>query len=392
MRLKHPNGQTVYLSYVTSAHPAPTVAGICAGLEAVAAKVRRKLDTPRLGLTLVIPSTAALELETDPAAMPMLKDTLARHQLDVTSLHGVPVRMYDPKKRYGVFRPDWAEQERFDHTLRLMRILNALLPDDVPEGIVSTIPFYWRTRHDSQTNVTARNALSSMADALADSAHKTGRTIRMAMEPEPGCAIETVDRAIGWLDSHICNGSGRTGDGGDNPWIGLCCDACHMAVQFENADDVLARARTATAKPLKLQMATGLRIEDPVASADWLERFVDPGRLHQTRERRPDGRVYGVDDLSAALPGGLPGDSEWRIHYHLPVYLTDNSTQDYLGDVIRNMMQGPDPVTHVETETYTWPMLPEFLRPPGEDWIAEGLAREVAWARDQLQSLGLTVL
>ena len=388
MRFKHPDGHTVFLGYVTSAHPAPDVAGICAGLDNVASVVRRKLDTPTLGVTLVIPQPAAAQLDSDPAAMRALSDTLRRNRLEVTGMHGVPVRMYDPRRRYGVFRPDWAEVERLEHTLRLARILARLLPDEAPFGVVSTIPFYWRTRHDTQTQAAARAALSRLSDALCDQANELGRTVRVAMEPEPGCAVETVERAVEWLDPDLCT----RGADEVNPWIGICADACHMAVQFEDAGRVLEKAWKAPARPLKLQLASGLKVPDPLSHYEWLSQFVDPGRLHQSREQRTDGRVYGVDDLSAALPGGLPGDSEWRIHYHMPIYLEDRTTQGYLREVLEKMVNAPQPIAHMETETYTWPMLPHALRPKGDDWIAEGLARELAWTRDQLVALGLQAL
>jgi hypothetical protein len=57
--------------------------------------------------------------------------------------------------------------------------------------------------------------------------------------------------------------------------------------------------------------------------------------------------------------------------------------------VLTELVNGPRPVSHVATETYTWPMLPVELRPAGDDYIVTGLAREIAWARDRLVELGL---
>jgi hypothetical protein len=43
----------------------------------------------------------------------------------------------------------------------------------------------------------------------------------------------------------------------------------------------------------------------------------------------------------------------------------------------------------VETETYTWEVLPEDRRPQGSAAPAEGIAAELAYTRDHLLSLGL---
>jgi hypothetical protein len=43
---------------------------------------------------------------------------------------------------------------------------------------------------------------------------------------------------------------------------------------------------------------------------------------------------------------------------------------------------------HVEVETYTWPVLPGA---PGATHLADGIAGELAWTRDTLTDLGLTL-
>jgi hypothetical protein len=57
-------------------------------------------------------------------------------------------------------------------------------------------------------------------------------------------------------------------------------------------------------------------------------------------------------------------------------------------------MQGPHGarIDHLEVETYTWSVLPEDLRPVGEEGLIAGIAAELAWARDRLTGLGLTPL
>jgi len=389
MKFRSPDGRTVRLNYVASAHPAPDLAGVQSALEKYAREVRERLEVETLGVTLLLPQVAAEEIDGSPAALESLRRTLADCGVEVTGIHGVPVRMYDPKRRYGVFRPDWAEPERLESTLRLTRILAGLLPEDETEGVVSTIPFFWRTRNDRVTRRAAEEALLRLADELERQRDATGKAVRVVMEPEPGCAVETSAAAGQWLSELF--GSRLVGDAQET-WLGLCLDTCHMAVQFEDATDAFERLPELRPAVLKLQISNALLSSTPSEELDSLEAFVDPARLHQTRERRVDGTVYGVDDLSAAIPGGLPGDSEWRIHYHMPVYLADQTTQHLTNDLLRRVLGTVDSVIHFETETYTWPMLPSHLRPNPRDWIAEGIAGELRWARAVFESEGYALV
>ena len=98
-----------------------------------------------------------------------------------------------------------------------------------------------------------------------------------------------------------------------------------------------------------------------------------------------------MDDLAAALGGELPGDSEWRVHFHVPVHADGpRTTQTELSATLAALVGGPAAVTtHLEVETYTWTVLPEAQRPRDDDGLVQGLARELAWTRDRLVELGL---
>ena len=41
--------------------------------------------------------------------------------------------------------------------------------------------------------------------------------------------------------------------------LGVCLDACHAAVEFEDPDDVLSTLRNAGIRILKIQLSAGLR-------------------------------------------------------------------------------------------------------------------------------------
>jgi hypothetical protein len=262
-------------------------------------------------------------------------------------------------------------------------VLAELLPGDVEEGSVSTLPLGWADEAwTDDRDKAARANLERLAGGLDELGGRTGRRVRVAVEPEPGCVVETMAEATGLLD------------GLAPEWIGACLDTCHLAVQFEEPGHALADAATAGATIVKAQLSSALRVPDPADHA-WLHDYDEPRFLHQTRERvayegpRVRNGVAGVDDLGRV--GGLPGRSEWRVHFHVPVHADDgHTTQPELRSALRALAGGAAPATrHLEVETYTWTVLPAAERPADDAGLIAGLARELAWTADQLADLGL---
>src|SRR4029079_11104219 len=157
-------------------------------------------------------------------------------------------------------------------------------------------------------------ALEEVAAGLMALESGTGKRIRIALEPEPGCTIETVAQAADFL-------AGLAPE-----WIGLCLDACHLAVQFEVADGALALLGDAGVAVVKAQVSSALRVPAPESSRAFLDGFAEPRFLHQVREV-VGGHVAGADDLPDALGGALPAAAEWRVHFHVPVHAAEHTTQ-----------------------------------------------------------------
>ncbi len=146
MRFRHPDGSTVHLAYCTNVHPAETLDGVLAQLRDHCEPVRRRLGRDRLGIGLWLAKDAAHALVTDPCALRGLRGELDRRGLEVVTLNGFPYEGFGAEEvKYRVYKPDWADPERLEHTTALARVLAGLLPDDVSEGSVSTLPLAWRT-------------------------------------------------------------------------------------------------------------------------------------------------------------------------------------------------------------------------------------------------------
>jgi sugar phosphate isomerase/epimerase len=376
-RFRHPDGSVVHLSYCSNVHQAEDVEGIVAQLARFAGPVRRALGWSSLGVGLWLPAKAVADLR-DARTLDVLRAALDVEQLDVVTLNGFPYEAFHaPVVKHAVYRPDWTEPARLDHTLELARLLHALLPEDVDGGSISTLPLAWREPWPAEAHERALGALRRLADGLADFAYRSGRPVRVALEPEPGCVVGTVAQAVDVL-------AGLAPD-----WIGICLDACHLAVEFEDPAEAVRRAVGRGVPIVKAQVSSALRVPHPRGETE-VGAFAEPRFLHQTREL-VDGRVVGVDDLAAALGGELPGDSEWRVHFHVPVHADGpRTTQTELAATLSALVGGPAAVTtHLEVETYTWTVLPEAQRPRDDEGLVQGLARELAWTRDRLVELGL---
>ncbi|MFH9599904.1 metabolite traffic protein EboE [Streptomyces rochei] len=390
MRFRHPDGSTVHLAYCTNVHPAETLDGVLAQLRDHCEPVRRRLGRDRLGIGLWLAKDAAHSLATDPCALRGLRTELDRRGLEVVTLNGFPYQGFGAEEvKYRVYKPDWADPERLEHTTALARVLAGLLPDDVSEGSVSTLPLAWRTAWDETRADKARAALATLGERL-DALHElTGRSIRIGLEPEPGCIVETTRDAITPL----------TVIGHDR--IGVCVDTCHLATSFEDPDEALDALEAAGIRIVKSQLSAALHAEHPSRPEvrDALAAFAEPRFLHQTRTTTATAGLCGTDDLDEALAAGgpLPDTAPWRAHFHVPLHADPaaplTSTLPVLKSALSRLVGGARPLTrHLEVETYTWQALPAQLRPRGRAQLTDGIAAELMLARDLLTDLGLKEL
>jgi sugar phosphate isomerase/epimerase len=377
VRLRHSDGSLLHLAYCSNVHPADDLDGVSAQLERYTARVRERLDVPSLGIGLWVAAPALADV----GAADRLADQLERLQLEVVTLNGFPYKAFHADVvKTDVYWPHWAEKPRHEYTLGLARLLAKLLPDDVQEGSISTLPLGWRVGWTAEQQDASLRALADLAGELEALERETGKQIRIAMEPEPGCTIETIAQACDAL-------RGLAPD-----WIGVCLDACHLAVQFETGSGAVTALDEAGLSVVKTQVSSALRVDDPASAEgrELLARFDEPKFLHQTRER-VNAHVEGTDDLPEALEGALPAQDQWRVHFHVPVNTSEHTTQDELVDTLGELAGGAAPRTrHYEVETYTWSVMRDA--PADDEGLVAGLASELEWTRDRLVALGAEVV
>ncbi|WP_131744950.1 metabolite traffic protein EboE [Frankia sp. Cppng1_Ct_nod] len=393
MRFRHSDGTILHVAYCTNVHPAEDLDGVLDQLERYAEPIRRRLGTEMIGLGLWLAHDVAAALDGNPAHLKRLRADLDARGLEVVTLNGFPYRHFHaPVVKHAVYTPDWSQPERLAYTLRLARLLTRLLPADAARGSISTLPLGWRSTWDGDRRDAAARNLVALADELAVLEERTGRRVRIGFEPEPGCVLETTS-----------DGARHLGDV-DRSRLGICVDACHLAVAFEEPAAAVRTLAAAGLPVVKLQASSALHADDPADTRvrESLRAFVEPRFLHQTREPTagpadsPEILLDARDDLPDALSGEspLPARGPWRVHFHLPLHAVPTkplaSTRDVLIGVLAALIGGEHALTdHIEVETYTWTSLPQQDRPVDETSLVHGIAAELDWIRAELVRQGL---
>ena len=386
MWLQSRGGAPALLTYCANAHSGESLSDTLASIERFVGPVRARLGVDRMGAGLWLSRTALTELAS--AGTERLRRHLEDHGLFAFTLNGFPFGDFHAESvKRRVYHPDWSTDTRREHTVELGRALAALLPDDVDEGTVSTLPFGHRAETPSAALKRCRENLCQAAAGLAELRSRTGKSIRVCLEPEPGCHLERTDDAVREFDALRSTAVGLGLDAEVQRHVGLCYDTCHQAVAFEDPTDSLLKLARAQIPIGKIQLSSALRVPDPGAARGELSSFDEPRFLHQVRASLPDGSIGEADDLPEASEV-LPLDREWRVHFHVPIHREAvgriETTRPFLVGVL-GAVRSAARVPHLEVETYTWTVLPRALRPRDDRTLVDGLARELAWAREQIE-------
>lgn len=386
-----------HFTYCTNIHPADTWAETLAALARHLPAIRAAAAPGRpfgLGLRLSAAAAAALSGE---AAMAELEALLATNDVYVFTINGFPYGSFHGRPvKENVYAPDWSTPDRLAYTDRLADILARLLPVDI-SGTISTVPGTFRGWAGGRIEAITANLLRHCA-RLVDIRSRTGRTIGLALEPEPRCFLETIEETVAYFETHLYGAaavstlSDTTGLAPSaaaealRRHLGVCYDVCHAAVEFEDARESLDRLAHAGIKVLKLQLSSALKVEQVNGdTARLLAPFDEPVYLHQVVARTGAGLVRYTDLPEALACAAENAGREWRIHFHVPVFLDRtehfSTTQDFLREVLA--IHRMEPVCdHLEVETYTWDVLPPVYR---DVPVSAAIARELAWVVDRLR-------
>lgn len=385
------------LSYCTNVHPGRSVEEVDRGLDTFTVPIKSNYGNP-LAAGLWLANSVTKELLGQPENSRRFADRLTQRELTCHTLNAFPYGdFHSDRVKENVYLPDWSQPERLQYTLDCARILAVLLPEGT-EGSISTVPLGFKGfEHPEGFMQQCREQLLKTAQFLADLEKETGKAIRLAIEPEPFCLLETTAEAVAFFEQ-LWSHADSTGAGEiARRHIGLCYDVCHQAVEFEDIPQSIRAIDDAGIRINKLHISCAIQIETPAdqESRRAIAAYVEPRYLHQTMALTKSGQVLRQIDLTEDLALEPPPDfldaAQWRVHFHVPV---NAETLGPLGTTRHELRQALSSVAllnyapHLEVETYTWEVLPETRNRPIETGLLiNGLTQELLGTRKLLDGL-----
>jgi len=261
-----------------------------------------------------------------------------------------------------VYSPDWTQRSRYDYTLNLIYILQALLPEG-GEGSISTVPIsysIWHTLQEQKQEVMHKSAeqLLELVEVVNQIYQQTGKLIHINLEPEPDCLLETIDGIIEFFQVYLMGAKEVIA----KRHIRVCYDVCHAAVKFTDHARAFQLLQQNGIKIGKVQISSAIKIDftqiTPECQYTELLSLSNSKYLHQVVMQNEHNQIRNYPDLVHALAFyGSLAVKEWRIHYHVPIYaeqfLSMQTTQIDIIAVI-NLLMHYQQTPHLEIETYTW--------------------------------------
>ena len=246
MRLAQLPGD-VHLTYCTNIHAGESWPDVRASLQAHVPAIKAAIAPDRpfgLGLRL---SGQAAEAARTAEAIEAFRDQLAAAR--GLCVHDQCLSLRPVSRRAGQgagLSAGLARAERVRYSADSAAVLSALLPSGV-DGSISTVPgaFKENGKGADERSAMAVNMMRTVA-GLVQIERSTGKHIALALEPEPCCALETVDESIAFFEGELLSAASldalaamigsdrRQSETALRRHLGICYDVCHGAVEYEN--------------------------------------------------------------------------------------------------------------------------------------------------------------
>jgi hypothetical protein len=391
-----------HLTYSTLVHPGDTWEQMRSSLEEFVPQIKKRLGAPgKFGVSLRISGSSAKTLSESADERSSLKAFLDENGLYVFTINAFPFGPFKGQRvMEQVYEPDWTSQQRIEYTKSIADILVEITDADVSPSI-QTAPLAFAP-NVSDENYIAKftTGVFEVISHLYHLEHKTGRRVKLSIEPEPACYLETTDETVEFFKRRIYSEVGikelarvagipiSEAEGAARRYLGIVFDIGHQAVGFEDIPASLAKLVAAGIPIFKLQEAAALWVEKlSVEKVPELRRFTDTIYLSQTSLKTASGIVKYLN-LGEALDAfeANPEPAEMRTHFHVPVFLEEIGpfkTTRFAVQQALSMHKDQPLSDHLEIETYTWDVLPEELK-TGD--IVDYVTRELEFVLGELRS------
>ena len=388
------------LTYCSNIHPGESWEEHFAQLQLYIPLIKKQVNpNGRFGIGLRLSNIASLELSKEKNMLSFI-EWLKKNDCYVFTMNGFPYGSFHHTiVKDQVHAPDWTTRDRVDYTIRLAEILSQLLPEDL-EGGISTSPLSYRHWHSAeQMDTVFKKTTAYLLEViikLIEIKSNTGKTIHIDIEPEPDGLLESGIEFLNWYDEYLLpSGSsllnehfGWTDEISVNALkehVQLCYDICHFAVGYEDHQQITALLQQKNIRIGKIQVSAALKAglsivtEERNSAIDAFKQFNESTYLHQVIALQKNGELKKHRDLPQAIQqADDPLTTEWRSHFHVPLFVENygvlQSTQQDIINVL-NLHKQKSLTRHLEIETYTWEVLPDALKLP----MTDSIIREMQW-------------
>lgn len=285
--------QGMQLAYCTNIHRGETWGEIFAALKKYTLRVKAQVcPDERYGIGLRLSAEAAGELISTDGELSRFRQWLQDHGCYVYTINGFPYGTFHGQRvKEQVYRPDWTTQERLDYTGLLFDILSELLPDGMA-GSVSTLPGSFKEfieDEEVQVGQMAENLLKCHRHIQA-LRERTGQDLHLGLEPEPLGYFETTAETVSFFE-RLKIAAQAAGDEVDEVLknLGVNYDTCHLAVEYEQADEALGRLKAAGIRISKIHLSSALSLVPGAEAREKLKAFEEDVYLHQVVMRKGGG-------------------------------------------------------------------------------------------------------
>ena len=378
------------LSYCTNVHPGRTVAEVEHGLDQYTLPIKSNYGA-ELAAGLWLAAPVVRELAQRPDGAHWFAESVRLRGLTCYTLNAFPYGdFHSARVKENVYLPDWTQADRRDYTLGCARLLAAMLPAGT-DGSISTVPLGFKPfEHPADFADRCADQLIQLAHDLNHLWSETGRLIRLAIEPEPFCVLETTAETVQFFDRLRTRAADANALNVVQTHIGVCYDICHQAVEFEEIAASIRSLADAEIRINKTHITCAIEVASPGENPDALKalsHYVEPRYLHQTFARTSNGKIVRQVDLDEKLTTAPSQEfrdaTMWRVHFHVPV---DAEQLGPLGTTRGELKKGLaairelDYAPHLEVETYTWEVRPGG----GSPNIVDGFTKELLATRSLL--------
>lgn len=373
----------------------------------IQATVRESLAPINLELGNVSPVGVSLRLSQaalHDAALtgPNLKALLGEYNLELAGVSAVSI---SGGAKDDVHRPDWRTEERLAFMFGATNLIADVAKPTGPAIGITTNALSSRNWLDIDFpgNWAALTLnVVRMVQHLATIREKTGFTMHMDLEVEPGSVLRDIEDVVRfWNDWLLTRGAAMLSDrmqvtdgtaaDAINRHLRLALDTAHAAVVRDDAAASLDRLAQSGIAIGRLQVSAALEVTiptDAMSQQDTLAHLngLRSDKLLQQVVASRDGEIVRrYDDLPEVIDADSAGEI-WRIHTHAPV-LADRfgvwrSTRDDAAAWIREIAGRGIDVDMIELRSANWDVVPADDR--GE--IVEMVAREANWVRELIES------